>query len=216
MNSITQTPAQFYRRQQKDKKGREIRAIGNPEKATPFELCSDLFIEPASSITKWITSSCNVLIVPLFGAVEFYAPGVNEFIHINQVASFYIKAGSKLKFKNVYPEHTVRFLIIALKSPNATAKRTLDYNLDVPNTLQEVYRDSDTKLLLNLANYEGRQEDIYQLRNPSNSLFAYVLQGAFEFENRLLETGEGLCLWDLKQAELEALAQDSYLLLIEF
>ena len=216
MQRITQAPAQFYRRQEKDKIGREIRAIGNPKKATNFELFSDLFILPGETLNRWITCTSNVLIIPQFGAVELYAPGINEFAHINQVASFYIKAGSKLRFKNVYPEHTVRFLIIAIKSTNETAKRTVDYTLNTLNTLKEVYKYSDSQLYLNLGNFEVRKERIYQFNDSSNSVFAYVLQGAFEFENRLLETGEALCCWDTDQVALEALTGDAYLLLLEF
>ena len=52
MQRITQAPAQFYRRQEKDKIGREIRAIGNPKKATNFELFSDLFILPGETLNR--------------------------------------------------------------------------------------------------------------------------------------------------------------------
>ena len=216
MHPIKQAPAQFYRRLEKDKKGRELRALGNPEKATHFELFTDLFIQPESNIQKWITSSCNVLIVPLYGAVELIAPEVNEFIHINQVASFYVKAGSKLTFKNIYPEHTVRFLIIALKSANNTVKRTVTYKFNTLNLLREVYKDPDTGLCLNMGNFEGRKEAMYSLKTATNAIFAYVLQGAFEVNNRLLETGEALCCWNTDRVEVEALSGNAYLLLLEF
>lgn len=44
---------------------------------------------------------------------------------------------------------------------------------------------------------------------------AFVLQGTFEVENRLLEAKDGLALWNTANIELEALSNEAILLLLE-
>jgi len=214
MFKIDQAPAQFYRKIGNPEHGREIRAIGNPKAATSFELFADVFIKPATVHSKWITTTGTLLIVPLFGAIELVQEDRDAFIHINQVSKLWVKAGTKLQFKNIYPDHSVRFLMLLIKSDTAEPQSTVEYKLDMLNDLQEVHTDRSCSL--NLGQFEGREETVYTYQRKDTSVFAYVLQGAFEFQNRLLETGEGLCIWDQNPIELEALSNKAYLALIEF
>lgn len=213
MISMTQTPAQFYRKFNPLDAGREIRAIGNPESETSFELFADVFLKPATYNSKWITTTGTLILVPLFGAIELIQDEKPRFTHINQVTKIPVKAGTKLKFKNVYPDHSVRFLLYLIKQETQEIQTTA-YTLDSKNNLQTVYKTDFN--YLSLGQFEGREETVYTYKNKNTSVFAYVLQGAFEFQNRLLETGEGICLWDQKPIELEALANNAYLALIEF
>lgn len=214
MIPTAQAPAQFYRKRQADDRGREIRAIGNPKTATAFELFADVFIPPGTMHNKWITTTGTLFIVPLFGAIECNVDTDETFIHINQVAQVSVKAGTKLRFKNVYPDHSVRFLLFLIKSDSAVPFQIQDYTLEAINKLHNL--DVQASAAVHLGQFEGREETVYHYKKENTSVFAYVLQGAFEFQNRLVETGEGICLWDQQAIALEALANNAYLVLIEF
>ena len=43
----------------------------------------------------------------------------------------------------------------------------------------------------------------------------FVIHGAFEVENRLLESRDGLAIWNTDRIELEALSNEAILLLLE-
>jgi hypothetical protein len=66
-----------------------------------------------------------------------------------------------------------------------------------------------------IGKFTGREEAVYRLSDPRNGLFAFVLQGAFELQYRLLHAGDGLGLWELPEAELEALSNDAIILMVE-
>jgi quercetin 2,3-dioxygenase len=42
-----------------------------------------------------------------------------------------------------------------------------------------------------------------------------VLQGAFEVQYKLMETRDGLALWNAKEIEIEALSNEAIIMLIE-
>jgi hypothetical protein len=46
-------------------------------------------------------------------------------------------------------------------------------------------------------------------------VFVYVIEGAVEFQNRLLEQRDGLALYSVTTSEFEALSNDAILLVLE-
>ena len=66
-----------------------------------------------------------------------------------------------------------------------------------------------------IAQFDGRKELHYQLKNKQNGIFVYIINGAFEFENRLLESGDALSLKETEDVEWESLSENAMLLLIE-
>ncbi len=64
--------------------------------------------------------------------------------------------------------------------------------------------------------FAGRKEAVYKISRQKNSVFAFVIQGAFEVQGRLLHARDGLGLWDdTNLIELEALSNDAIVLLVE-
>ena len=68
---------------------------------------------------------------------------------------------------------------------------------------------------VSIGKFSGRGETIYKLPNRNSGLFAFVIEGAFEVEGRLLHARDGLTLWETEEAEMEALSNDAIVLLIE-
>lgn len=66
-----------------------------------------------------------------------------------------------------------------------------------------------------IGKYDGRRDDIYRLSNEAAGVFVFVIEGAFEVQNRLLHPRDGLVLWDLAEVEFEALSNEAMLMLIE-
>jgi hypothetical protein len=66
-----------------------------------------------------------------------------------------------------------------------------------------------------IGKLDGRAELTYELSNPNNNAFVFVLEGAFEVQYRLLESKGGLALWNTRQVELEALSDSAIILVLE-
>ncbi len=63
--------------------------------------------------------------------------------------------------------------------------------------------------------YEGRKEEVYFLKNTMNPIFGMVLNGAFEFQNRLLEERDAILLWEIEKLEFEALSNNAIVIFFE-
>ena len=57
-------------------------------------------------------------------------------------------------------------------------------------------------------------ENFYRVY-PGGDEFVFIIEGAFEVQNRLLEARDGLSLWNLSKLEFEALSNDAILMIIE-
>ena len=70
--------------------------------------------------------------------------------------------------------------------------------------------------IITIGKFTGRKEAVYKTHHPQNSLFVFVIEGAFEVHGRLMHPRDGLGLWDNSgDIELEALSNDAIILLIE-
>lgn len=56
---------------------------------------------------------------------------------------------------------------------------------------------------------------IHHVNSNKKGVFAFVIEGAFEIQGRLLEAKDGLALWNDNEIEMEALSNGAIILLIE-
>ena len=61
----------------------------------------------------------------------------------------------------------------------------------------------------------GREDGVYSLKNPQNGVFVFVIEGAFEVQNRLLEPRDGLAISAVEAIEFEALSNNAIILFLE-
>lgn len=63
--------------------------------------------------------------------------------------------------------------------------------------------------------YDGRKEGVYTVSQKNRSVFGMVINGAFELQNRLLETRDALLMAEAETIEFEALSENALLILLE-
>ena len=98
--------------------------------------------------------------------------------------------------------------------PFISKKDIIAFNLENKNQLLSIQTPLSKNAFF-IGQYGGREEDEYVLKNFSNSVFVFVVEGAFEVANRLLETRDGMALSHIETVEFEALSHDAILLLLE-
>lgn len=64
--------------------------------------------------------------------------------------------------------------------------------------------------------FRSRSTVVFTCRSLTSRLLLYVVDGSFEVEGRLLEFRDTLLLWENSEIELEALAENSIICLIEY
>lgn len=159
-----------------------------------------------------------ILLLPVVGAVGVKDGTGNERI-LAAGESFFapVEKGAVIEIRNPYDSELVNFLHCWFKMQGAPrfdqsiAAFRLDEN---KNTLLNV-TDTHTHIRCLAGKFDGRCEAIYPAASLQSFLFVFVVQGAFEVQNRLLETRDGLALWNVAGMEFEALSNDAIILLIE-
>jgi hypothetical protein len=89
------------------------------------------------------------------------------------------------------------------------------FSLEEKNKLVPAFTSSDKTVVGKIGLYGGRQEETVVNQNTANVLFSYVISGAFEVQNRLLEVGDALTLWNAEELEFEALSDGAVVLVME-
>ena len=159
-----------------------------------------------------VSASQTIVIIPLVGAIDLKTKNSNEFITVNQVHLFSSEEETTFSISNPYERELVNFLQIRfyLKSNNTS---TITFDLASRNEVIKLTENEN--FCLSIGIFDARNEANYQIKNKNHGLFTFLLNGAFEFQNRLLENRDGLKIWDLKQIEFEALSNNAMLLIID-
>lgn len=66
-----------------------------------------------------------------------------------------------------------------------------------------------------IGNFEKGEATEYTLKNAENGVYAFVIKGSFEVENQILNTRDGLGIWEISTMSFKALENDSEILLME-
>ncbi|MNL57654.1 hypothetical protein D3C87_1812330 [compost metagenome] len=87
------------------------------------------------------------------------------------------------------------------------------FDLSSHNKLHSLFEIENTFGFIGI--YDGRKEGTFTLKNTNNGIFVFVINGAFEIEDRLLEAKDGLAIKKTRTIEWESLSQNAMLLVIE-
>jgi hypothetical protein len=165
----------------------------------------------------FIESDCEIVLLPIFGGINYNDCSDNsDFIRVEQIKHISAQKGMSIKLSNPYDLENVSYLEIrfAAKTYNfeATSNR-FDFDFSERNKMKPLFDFSNTLGFIGI--YDGRKDGFYTLKNHLNGVFVFVISGAFEVENRLLQEKDGLSLQKTENVEWEALSENAVLLLFE-
>lgn len=225
---IAQIPAQIYKS--------EARGFVNSEKFNCFstfnfehyqdlsrnaygslQVLNEVILAPQQRITRFIKSNTNVIILPLFGGIEYKDNfGNEEFLRVEQIRVLAADDDLTVELFNPYEEENVSYLEIDFQMGKQYFKNYFQqYGVDFSkrNKLSSLFEIEKAIGLIGV--FDGRRKGKYALRNKNNGVFAFVINGAFEIEDRLMEAKDGLSLKEIATIEWEALSENAILMLIE-
>jgi quercetin 2,3-dioxygenase len=177
-----------------------------------------------SDTTLAAQSSCNLLakegsilvLLPLVGAVEIFSSQEKKLLNAGEIAYFYLKQNDSIFIQNPFETELINYVEIWLKPDTNDVFENVfqEFNLEKePNQLIQLLGNT-SKYEFFIGKYAGRQEGVLPV-NEHEKVFAFVINGVFEVQNRLLESRTGLTLWNTSDIEFEALAVDNIILLVK-
>jgi|SRR6218665_667725 len=173
---------------------------------------NDETLAPQKSKSFSVQEDSEILLIPLVGAIAIEG---KDFVKTEGFQILKMKKDSTFELKNPYEDELVNYLQIRFSgscfTQNDSARYT--FSLEKRNELLPLYQGLNYKVSIGIFN--TRSETAYSIQKAQNGLFAFVIAGAFEFQNRLLESRDALSISDITEIELESLTENAILLLIE-
>lgn len=191
------------------------------ESRVPFGALNVLNEEVLSAgehLTLTLKEKTTLILLPIVGGLAVsFDKSEAEYVVAGQVINFSGETGKTYEIANPYSEETISFLQIQLKEEGSKAGNFSINELNLEKKNQLISLNSNENHFF-IGQYKGRAEGFYELRNPENGLFVFIIEGAFEVQNRLLETKDALALWNFTEnskVEFEALSNGAIILLAE-
>lgn len=173
---------------------------------------SEIVLDENGDYDLCYQKNSSILIMVLYG--EALISGFTEPFIAGQIFTRLTNESGLLNFKNSLRNEKTDILILELKnssSENSFSVEDLDFN--EKNTLLQISEHLGYPNFSGL--YSGRKEQGYLLHKKEGSIFGMVINGAFEFQNRLMESRDAILLTGIEALEFEALSEDALLIFLE-
>jgi len=194
---------------------------------TPFGgiyVFNDDTLDGNRSLKMQIEEDSYVILLPVYGAIEYNNMlGHSGLLAAGQLQLLMAQKGTSLSINNPFSDIAVNFIQVWIKadlSVRAVSTGAVSYDVNkFMNCLMQVTPTVTENLPIpfsvSLGKFTGRGKTVHPVRKSNAGFFVFVLQGAFKVESRLLHARDGLALWDMQEAEMEALNNDAIILAIE-
>lgn len=179
---------------------------------------NDDTLAPGKNMRMKVEEDTLLLLLPLAGAVEYEDSNSNKnVVAAGQVLTTGLQTEDYFTIHNPFPDCLVNFLQVWIKAHTIhLSTSAIEQSFDLTNN-----KNSFTSMLLasgihlHIGKFSGRQKAMINLTNNNSTCFAFVIEGAFELEERLLHARDGLALWQTNTVDMEALSNDAIIMLIE-
>ncbi|RBQ05321.1 hypothetical protein [Pedobacter miscanthi] len=160
------------------------------------------------------------LFMPITGAMDIVANGKEFALETGQVQVLNMGKGEVLEISNPYPNDVINYIQFGIKTDMFLMRASeMLFNFDFgqnQNQLIEIISNPKLPFKLSAGIFAGRKEAIYKIQHKQRQFYAFIIDGAFEIEGRLMHARDGLALWDIEQVELEALSNNAIVVVLEF
>jgi len=190
-------------------KGRE--AFGN------ILAWNDEMLAPQYSQKITADQPTRIILLPLAGALEIDQGNEVKYVDSGECLSIVVTRGQSFVVTNPYPDQVVNYLQIRLLN---TPKSRLDtvfstFDLNEKDQLITVFKEAENCTQLVIGKYRGRGEGVYFCDKLPGNVLVFIIEGAFEAQNRLLERRDALSLKNVSEVEFEALSHDAIILIMQ-
>jgi hypothetical protein len=164
-----------------------------------------------------VTENTLILLLPIVGTLNYQTQLEQGSVEVGQCYHVFIQKDSSFEISNPYQSELINFLHVWLTIDSQVLLHDSSFDLLINSNqlipLPTVKEEQNPIALI--GKFDGRKEETYSLRNPDKGIFIFILEGAFEVQNRLLEARDGLAIWNTTEIEFEALSNNAIILVIE-
>ncbi len=172
-----------------------------------LEYVEKVLLLPNCTFSLPVSSVHSILIIPYIGDLYVENTRIGQKC-IEEHQTFSLQANLYSEILNPYQDEMVTFFIA--KYSNVLAEELNDISIQVSkNELLPIPASSW------IGQFDGRQKGEVSLSNNHKDILVYVVDGAFEVQDRLLHSEDALLLNSVDVVDFEALSNQAILLIFE-
>ncbi len=212
---LVQSPSRIFKSDfsvWKEENSCAVNELFSGEEPSKLRKVTEVVLPESGNYQFTYREKTNLLIIVLYGEIlinDFEKPVSSEQIFILESIE-----SDAVKIQNNLSDEKADVLILELKNKNSQNSFSIeDFNLPEKNILHSISKTLKIPNFIGL--YDGRREQEYSLHTKGTSIFGMVINGVFEFQNRLLETRDAILLSEIETLEFEALSENALLIFLE-
>lgn len=186
-----------------------------------MQLLNDVTLREGGTLLQSAGEDSIIILLPVVGGLKYKAPDEDGAVEVEEAGSFAISKGDSYEVFNPHQENPINYLQINLPANKNLTTGKNRFNLDRnKNEVQPLFPGDRRKLQtgffpgVGIGMFDGRREGLCKFDRLGQAVFIFVIEGAFEVQNRLLQPRDGLALWKADVIEFEALSNDAILLIV--
>lgn len=181
-----------------------------PSRTGQLLFCDELILMDGQSLCIDTEAPCLLLVFPLVGEIGFEGhEGAHYRVFPGQLLAVPLLAGETCRLENMYQDAPVNLLKLGIRGAFEGSAEVLSFDLD--REMDQLVPLAFSTQPVMIGKFNGRSSLDLVMDGPA---FAYVIEGAFEVQYRLLEQRDALLVWDTGQLEIEALSNQAILVLL--
>ncbi|WP_114937037.1 hypothetical protein [Mucilaginibacter endophyticus] len=186
-----------------------------------LEVWNDEMLAGGKSAVVTIESPCRFVLIPVTGEVFLKkSNGDMRLIDVGEVFVGGATTGERFELMNLYKSDWINYIYLQLKDNeaiNAPCDEVFNFELTGKQNqlINVVPYAANHPFRLHIGQFSGRMDALYRVQSDSSLFYAFVLAGAFELQGRLMHERDGLALWQLEEADLEALSNNAVVVILE-
>ena len=191
------------------------------ENRKPFgavHACNDDTLKPGGKITFEAPQDIYILLLPVVGGINFSIEGQTPILlEAGDGQWLFLRERDELEISNPFDIELVNFLHLWIAETQTGSQlqiQKLFFDVDANKNLLQPLKVIGHGVGC-LGKFDGRKGSTYRVNHPTEGLFIFVVEGAFEVQNRLLQSRDALALWNVDEVAFEALSNEAVILMID-
>lgn len=189
-----------------------INEIELPDEGLKLKKVTEIIINEGQTFYLDYEANSQIVVIVLYGKIITdslpYEIPSDQMIILNPTQK------DRLEIKNGFQDECADIIIFEIDNQNNESFICLeDLNIKKKNELIPLSGSLNFPAFIGL--YDGRKKQKYELKQENKSIFGIVINGACEFQNRLMETRDAILLYDLDTLEFEALSENLLIIFLE-
>lgn len=189
-----------------------INEIELPDEGLKLKKVTEIIINEGQTFYLDYEANSQIVVIVLYGKIITdslpYKIPSDQMIILNPTQK------DRLEIKNGFQDECADIIIFEIDNQNNESFICLeDLNIKKKNELIPLSGSLNFPAFIGL--YDGRKKQKYELKQENKSIFGIVINGACEFQDRLMETRDAILLYDLDTLKFEALSENLLIIFLE-